>query len=102
MAGSIEHPELVIRNANIITIDPRRPRAQALAVQNGRFVAVGDDDSVGRLAGPDTRVLNLGGQDGAAGFHRRPHSCSKQRHPTRHGAPTVHWAPSVQSRRLCG
>ena len=68
MAGSIEHPELVIRNANIITIDPRRPRAQALAVQNGRFVAVGDDDSVGRLAGPDTRVLNLGGKTVLPGF----------------------------------
>ena len=68
MANANGHPELVIRNANIITIDPGRPRAQALAVRHGRFVAVGDDDSVGRLAGPNTRVLDLSGKTVLPGF----------------------------------
>ena len=68
MADSIGHPELLIRNANIITIDPRRPRAQALAARDGRFIAVGDDEGVGRLAGPDTRVLDLGGKTVLPGF----------------------------------
>ena len=68
MADSIGHPELIIRNANIITIDPRRSRAQALAVQHGRFIAVGDDETVSRLAGPDTKVLNLAGKTVLPGF----------------------------------
>ena len=68
MADANEHSELVIWNANIITVDPRRPRAQALAVRQGRFVAVGDDDSVSRLAGPNTRVLDLGGKTVLPGF----------------------------------
>jgi predicted amidohydrolase YtcJ len=29
--------EMVIQNANIITIDPRQPRAQALAIRHGRL-----------------------------------------------------------------
>ena len=68
MADSIGHPELLIRNANIITIDPRRPRAQALATRDGRFIAVGDDEGVSRLAGPDTKVLDLGGKMVLPGF----------------------------------
>ena len=68
MADSIGHPELIIRNANIITIDPRRSRAQALAVRHGRFIAVGDDETVSRLAGPDTKVLNLAGKTVLPGF----------------------------------
>ena len=68
MTASIGHPQLLIRNTNIITIDPRRPRAQALAIRDGRFIAVGDDESVSRLAGPDTKVLNLGGKTVLPGF----------------------------------
>ena len=48
--------DTVIRNANIITIDPRQPRANALAMLNVRFVAVGDDDAVADLVGPDTSI----------------------------------------------
>ena len=68
MAALDEHPETIIRNANIITIDPRRPRAQALAISHGRFVAVGDNDSVTRLSGPNTKVLDLTGKTVLPGF----------------------------------
>ena len=42
--------DLVLCNANIITIDPRRPRAEALAVRDGFIVAVGRWEEVERYA----------------------------------------------------
>ncbi len=36
------HVDLIVRNANILTMDPRRPRARELAVLAGQVVAVDD------------------------------------------------------------
>ena len=44
MASLGTQPDTVILNANVITIDPGRPRAQAVAISQGRFVAVGDSE----------------------------------------------------------
>ena len=68
MAVSGSQVETVIKNANLITIDPSRARAQALAINHGRFVAVGDNDDVTRLAGPDTKVWDLEGKTVLPGF----------------------------------
>jgi predicted amidohydrolase YtcJ len=68
MAGAAPKAETVVRNANIITIDPRQPRAQALAMLHGRFVAVGDNDTVAGLVGPDIEVLDLNGKTVLPGF----------------------------------
>lgn len=62
------HPDTVILNANLITIDPSQPRAQGVAISQGRFVAVGDTDSVSRLAGPNTKVMDLTGKTVLPGF----------------------------------
>src|SRR5262245_46298449 len=50
--------ELILRNARIATLDARNPQAAAAAIADGRFVAVGDDDHVMKLAGPSTRVVD--------------------------------------------
>ena len=50
--------ELILRNARISTLDPRNPQAAAVAIRGGRFVAVGDDERVMKLAGPGTRVVD--------------------------------------------
>ena len=60
--------DAVIQNANIITIDPRLPRATALAMRDGKFIAVGDNDAVGDQVGPDTDVLDLAGRTVIPGF----------------------------------
>jgi predicted amidohydrolase YtcJ len=60
--------DTAILNANVITIDPRRPRAEALAIGQGRFVAVGTTAEVRGLIGPRTRVMDLGGKTVAPGF----------------------------------
>ena len=52
MTTGIAKAETVLKNANVITIDPRRPRAQALAMGHGRFLAVGDNDDMESFIGP--------------------------------------------------
>lgn len=54
-------PDLIVRNANILTADRSRPRASALAVAEGRISAVGTDDEVLAQAGAATQVRDLGG-----------------------------------------
>ncbi len=52
--------ELIVRNAAITTLDPRRPQATALAAAGGTLLAVGNDDEVMRFAGAGTRVIDAG------------------------------------------
>jgi len=60
--------ELVVRRANIITADANLPRAQAFAVADGKFVAVGDNELVTPLIGESTRVFDLAGKTIVPGF----------------------------------
>ena len=50
--------ELIVRNANIATVDARRPNAQAIAVAGGKFVAVGGDAEVMQFAGEGTHIVD--------------------------------------------
>jgi hypothetical protein len=38
-------PDLIVRNANVCTVDARLPRALAFAVRGSRFIAVGTNAS---------------------------------------------------------
>lgn len=60
--------DLVILNANIVTLDPKQPRAQALAVRDGRVVAVGSNDEVSKYVGDKTKAVDLGGKTVVPGF----------------------------------
>ncbi len=53
--------DLAIRNANIVTVHPAKPRAEALAIQDGRLVAVGTWDEVSPHA-RDMPLLDLAGK----------------------------------------
>ncbi|MEA2997777.1 MAG: hypothetical protein QOG74_3326 [Alphaproteobacteria bacterium] len=52
--------ELILRNGRFTTLDRSNPTATAVAVEGGRFTAVGRDADVMPHAGPDTRVIDLG------------------------------------------
>ena len=55
-------PDLVLVRGNVVTMDPKQPRAEAVAVKDGRFLAVGSDADVRHLAKAGTPILDLGGK----------------------------------------
>ncbi len=54
-------PDLILVNGKIFTSDVAHPYVQALAIRGERIVAAGDSDKIKALAGPQTRLLDLGG-----------------------------------------
>jgi predicted amidohydrolase YtcJ len=54
--------DLIVTNAKIVTLDAASTVAQALAVREGRIVAVGGNDAVEALVGSATRRLDAGGR----------------------------------------
>jgi hypothetical protein len=50
--------DLVVFNAKVYTVDPQSPRAEAFAVKNGRFIAVGNSADIKALAGKSTQTLD--------------------------------------------
>jgi predicted amidohydrolase YtcJ len=60
--------DLVLLNGNVVTMDPRRPRAEAIAVHDGKFVAVGSTTEIRGLAGLGTEVVELQGRTVLPGF----------------------------------
>ena len=53
-------PDLILVNGDIRTMDPLKPRVRALAVRQGRIMALGDDAAIKLMAGPSTRVIDAG------------------------------------------
>ncbi|HUQ79289.1 MAG TPA: amidohydrolase [Patescibacteria group bacterium] len=60
--------DLVLSGGHVHTVDPARPRAEAVAVRGERIVAVGSAVDVGSLIGPRTRVVDLAGRLLVPGF----------------------------------
>jgi len=60
--------DLVLTGGNLITLDPARPRAPAMAVRDDLIIAVGDDHQVLRLAAPAARRVHLAGKTVTPGF----------------------------------
>jgi predicted amidohydrolase YtcJ len=74
-----ESPELILMNGRIATQDERRSFAQAVAVQNGRFLAVGSDEDMMRLRGSSTQIIDFGGRTVIPGLN------DSHMHPIRGG-----------------
>lgn len=55
------HPDLILVNGTIYTVDPAHPLAAAIAVTDGRISAVGSSAEIEHLAGPSTEVRDLAG-----------------------------------------
>jgi predicted amidohydrolase YtcJ len=54
--------DVVLTNGKIITVDNRFTIAQAVAIRGDRFIAVGSNADINKLAGPNTRRVDLGGK----------------------------------------
>jgi predicted amidohydrolase YtcJ len=61
-------PDLILTNGKIITVDERFTVAQAVAVRGDRIVAVGSTQDISRLAGPQTRRIDLRGRSVTPGM----------------------------------
>lgn len=61
--------DLVLTHGVVYTVDASRSWAEAVALRDGRIVAVGTDAEVRPLAGPATRVVDLGGRFVMPAFH---------------------------------
>jgi predicted amidohydrolase YtcJ len=69
MTTDIDRPaDLAIVGASIATMDTARSWATAMAVREGRIVAVGPDRSIRPHIGPRTRVIELRGETVTPGF----------------------------------
>ncbi|WP_312018487.1 amidohydrolase [Streptomyces sp. I05A-00742] len=62
VAAESGRADLVFHNGDVMTMDPRRPRASAVAVRAGRIVCVGGDAEVRAFAGSGTETVNLRGR----------------------------------------
>ena len=63
MKQGSETADLVVLGGTIYTMDALKPRAEALAVKDGRFLAVGSAADVSRHIGSKTQVIELKGDD---------------------------------------
>jgi predicted amidohydrolase YtcJ len=56
------NPDLILFGGRITTLDRANPLAAAVAISEGKFVAVGSDADVMRLAGQGTQIIDLKGR----------------------------------------
>ena len=61
-AANAQPADLVVTNAKVATLDAASTMAQALAVRDGKNVAVGTAAQVGALQGAGTRTVDAGGR----------------------------------------
>src|SRR5215471_7198413 len=62
MTNPASTADLILHRGQFTTLARAHPIATAVAIQDGRFLAVGDDQEVMALAGPKTKVVDLGGR----------------------------------------
>lgn len=61
--------DLILHHGAIYTMDAPRRWVESVAVANGRIIFAGPDAGAARLAGPATKIVDLGGKMVLPGFH---------------------------------
>ena len=61
--------DLVLKNANVITMDPVQPRAEVVAVKEGKVWMVGGNDLLEDVRGAGTKVIDCQGKTLVPGFN---------------------------------
>jgi predicted amidohydrolase YtcJ len=62
MNTSAKSPDLVLHNGRFTTLNRANPTASAVAIKDGKFMAVGDNADIMSLAGTATKVIDLKGR----------------------------------------
>ena len=79
-AEVIAYADMVFYNGQILTVDEQFTITKAVAVRDGKFLAVGDNQRILAMAGPLTRRIDLEGRTVVPGFmdtHRLDFHCSE-------------------------
>ena len=67
-AHACEKADLVLHNANIYTVNDKAPKAEALAIRDGKFIYVGSNDGIKPYLCGDNDIRNLHGMAVYPGF----------------------------------
>lgn len=65
---SLAAPDMIVVNGDVYTVEEEYPRAEAFAVEDGKFVAVGTNEEIRALADKDTKIVDAKGQTVTPGF----------------------------------
>jgi len=60
--------EVIFHNGAVVTMEDEQPRAQALAIRGKKILAVGGNEEILDLRGPNTQLINLDGKALLPGF----------------------------------
>jgi len=61
--------DLILTNANVITMDPAQPTAGLVAIRSNKIWLVGDGDRLGEVRGAKTKIIDCGGKTVVPGFN---------------------------------
>jgi predicted amidohydrolase YtcJ len=61
--------DVILKNANVITMAAARPAADAVAIIGGKIAAVGSAAELDPLAGPETKIIDIAGRTVVPGFN---------------------------------
>ena len=57
-----EEPDVILINGKVVTVDDYFSIREAIAIRGDRIAAVGSDEEIRDLAGPESEVIDLGGR----------------------------------------
>jgi len=67
-AQSPKNADVVLLHGRIYTLDSKHPWAEAIAIRDGKILAVGSDQEISQLRGPSTKVIDAKGRLVLPGF----------------------------------
>ncbi|MCH8818935.1 MAG: amidohydrolase family protein [Acidobacteria bacterium] len=67
-AEILAYPNIIAYNGKILTVDDAFTIASAIAVRDGKFLAVGTNERIRAMEGPQTRMIDLKGKSVVPGF----------------------------------
>ncbi|MEE2821420.1 MAG: amidohydrolase family protein [Acidobacteriota bacterium] len=82
----IRYADMIMHTGQVLTMDHDMPPflvTEAIAIRDGRIMAVGKDNRILRMAGPDTKKVDLAGKTVLPGFvdsHSHPNSYALSHH----------------------
>ncbi|MFC1900453.1 amidohydrolase [Chloroflexota bacterium] len=63
------HADLILKNAHVITVDPRQPSAELIAITGDKILLVSGNNSLESVTGPDSKVIDCQGKTLVPGFN---------------------------------